>query len=97
MTELRRTHTKLRRTLLSYGTWCVPGELVDVDVAVGGVVERGKGLQCEADTVLAAGKADVALRNSEVFNVLPYTNLRSGIGIYMHLSKDQNATYLLNP
>ncbi len=42
----------------------MPGELVDVDVAVGGVVERGKGLQREADTVLAAGKADVALRNS---------------------------------
>jgi hypothetical protein len=62
LTELRRTQTKLRY---------VPGELVDVDVAVGGVVERGKGLQREADTVLTARKADVALQTATFLTGYP--------------------------
>jgi len=40
----------------------LPGELVDIDVAVGGVVQRGKGLEREADAILTAGKAHVTLQ-----------------------------------
>lgn len=38
------------------------GELVDVDVAVGGVVQRGEGLECEAGSVLRTSEANIALK-----------------------------------